>query len=147
MVVFNAGTKMEPQHSLSIRGFHFCDKAEYGQNNGFAKPSNSRIWSFLSNSQGFKQRIFVVHSPCFYNVLKIHNCPQIYNICPALFTTVNHLPVEGLKRMEIRANLTAPGTIFRPRPFVIGTVYVGNDAVRIDNHAHNFPGIVVLKHP
>jgi len=41
LVVFNAGAKLKPQHSLSIRGFQFCDKAEDGQNNGFAKPSNN----------------------------------------------------------------------------------------------------------
>jgi hypothetical protein len=40
LAVFNAGIKMEPQHSLSIRGFHFCDKAEDGQKNSFAKPSD-----------------------------------------------------------------------------------------------------------
>jgi hypothetical protein len=39
LVVFNAGVKIKPQHSLSIRGFYFCDKAEDGQKNSFAKPS------------------------------------------------------------------------------------------------------------
>jgi hypothetical protein len=39
LVVFNAGAKIKPQHSLFIRGFYFCDKAEDGQKNSFAKPS------------------------------------------------------------------------------------------------------------
>jgi len=39
LFVFNARAKIKPQHSHSIRGFYFCDKAEDGQNNGFAKPS------------------------------------------------------------------------------------------------------------
>jgi hypothetical protein len=38
LLVFNAGTKMKPEYRLSIRGFHFCDKAEDGQKIGFAKP-------------------------------------------------------------------------------------------------------------
>jgi hypothetical protein len=41
LLVFNAGAKMKPEYRLSIRGFHFCDKAEDGQKNGFAKPSCS----------------------------------------------------------------------------------------------------------
>gem|GEM_PF-2814735 len=43
MFVFNARAKIKPQHSHSIRGFYFCDKAEDGQNNGFAKPSINAI--------------------------------------------------------------------------------------------------------
>jgi hypothetical protein len=30
-VVFNAGGKIKPQHSLTMRGFNFCDKAEDDQ--------------------------------------------------------------------------------------------------------------------
>ena len=38
LVEFNARAKIKPQHSCPIRGFYFCDKAEGGQKNGFAKP-------------------------------------------------------------------------------------------------------------
>jgi len=38
LVVFNAEAKIKPQHSCSIRGFYFYNKAEGGQKNGFAKP-------------------------------------------------------------------------------------------------------------
>jgi hypothetical protein len=41
LIVFNAGVKIKPQHSLSIRGFYFCDKAEDGRVNSFAKPSDN----------------------------------------------------------------------------------------------------------
>lgn len=40
LFVFNAREKIKPQHSKSIRGFYFFDKAEDGQNNGFAKPAD-----------------------------------------------------------------------------------------------------------
>jgi len=49
LFVFNARAKIKPQHSHSIRGFYFCDKAEDGQNNGFAKPSISAFWKFKYN--------------------------------------------------------------------------------------------------
>jgi len=56
LVVFNAGAKLKPQHSLSIRGFQFCDKAEDGQNNGLAKPSiTSKKASYTNDADLFKK--------------------------------------------------------------------------------------------
>jgi hypothetical protein len=41
LAVFNAGVKIKPQLPMSRdRGFYFCDKAEDGQKNSFAKPSH-----------------------------------------------------------------------------------------------------------
>jgi hypothetical protein len=40
LVVFNAGVKIKPELPMRRdRGFYFCDKAEDGQKNSFAKPS------------------------------------------------------------------------------------------------------------
>jgi len=37
LVGVDAETKMKPQHKSSVRGFHYCNKEEDEQKNGFCK--------------------------------------------------------------------------------------------------------------